>query len=91
MKQVVWKKQLDAYTDTIDVPQGSKILCLKVQYGVPTVWFLANPEAPSVTIKYKILGTGHQIEDQNLNGLTYLDSFLIAEDTLVFHVFMETP
>jgi hypothetical protein len=87
--KVVWKKQLNSDKGIIDIPENSQILCMKLQNGIPTIWFLADRGAKICSLTYKIFGTGHPFEDEEIKGMNYIDTFLTLGDSLVFHVFIE--
>lgn len=76
----------------ISMPIGSEILCVKVQYGKPVIYALVEKgfdEKEKVPIG--VFGTGHDIEeDECLGRNTYLGTFLLSNDSLVFHVFRLT-
>ena len=71
-------------------------LHLQQQYKKPLseiitieLWFLVDPEKVEETIKFKIVGTGHPIEEKPEN-LIYLGSTIIHAGQLVFHIFIVT-
>ena len=87
--KAIWKKlvQLNDY-QTIELPINAKILCAKVQYGGPCIWFI-NPDVHSSskeTKKIRIYATGYECKD--IKG-KYIDTLMFKEGDLVFHVFEE--
>lgn len=89
IKFSIWKYTIDASTETIEIPMGSKFLCLKLQRGIPTMWFTVNPDNDLEQVKIRVFGTGGEIEHQG-DGLDYLGTFLLHDGSLVLHVFKET-
>jgi len=85
--QAIWKYRLEP-TDcqSIELPQGAKILCVQVQNEWPYIWVL-NPDtdiAPTEARHFTIYGTGH-IHEQ-IPGI-YIGTFQMFKGKLVFHVF----
>ncbi len=71
----------------LKVPQGGKILCCKTQAKIARLWILVNTKCPVVIRTFYLYGTGYPInEDLNLE---YVDTFLIRDDSFVFHLFEE--
>lgn len=69
----------------LDLPKGSKPLCVQIQQGQPQMWAAIDPMAPLVKHLFQLCGTGHDRED--INPFTYLGTFQVQGGTLVFHVF----
>lgn len=69
---------------TLDLPQGAKFLYLDVQFEVPCMWFLVNPNAVKERRYFRVYGTGHAID---VDKKTHIGSFMMRGGTLVFHVF----
>lgn len=70
---------------TIEMPAGSKALCIDLQDGDPKLWVLCDDEMPK--IKYSILcvGTGHEITKPVGQYLGTIQIFRAVP--LVFHFF----
>jgi hypothetical protein len=87
MKTVIHKQQLLVATEQeIVMPAYSELLCVKVQRGVPCLWYSCPPrsiEDKSVTIF--TYGTGEEYYD--IDGLIYIDSYFLDDGDYVFHVF----
>ena len=69
---------------TIVMPKGSEILCIKTQNGEPKMWVLVETGVEDVQRVFDTFGTGHQC---NASIGQYIDSYLVADDALVWHVF----
>lgn len=86
--QVVWKYPLNiADTQFIEMTEGAEILCVHLQNGNPTIWAKVDPSKarkPRTKRKLITLGTGHNT-DEKLGR--YIGTYLIHNDSLVFHVF----
>jgi len=82
----IWKYPLDIQDNiSIMVPEGAKSLCIKTQNNIPCLWMIVNTSSAKLEeLKLKIYGTGHN-HDFILGE--YIDTFLINNDSLVFHVF----
>ncbi len=72
----------------IEMPINAKILHVGVQSGKPEIWAQVDTAEKRDKRHFVMFGTGHEMDKvvENLD-LQYLGSFLIAEDTLVFHLF----
>lgn len=72
---------------SVELPTGSKILCVQSQRDDPQIWALVDPTFPveKETRTFRIVGTGHQIDD--LECENYIGTFQIRGGSLVFHVF----
>jgi len=73
---------------TINMPRGAEPLCVQVQDGHPCLWARVDPSAPRVARNFRIAGTGH---DLGSDVGRHIDSFQMANGSLVFHVFAEAP
>lgn len=83
----IFKYPLDLVdTQTILVHRGAIPLCVQVQNGIPCLWAIVDLAAATGGLTLRIIGTGHPIDD-DLDSLTYLDTFQMMDGALVFHVF----
>jgi len=84
--KTIWKYsvQLDDRF-AVSMPAGAKVLAVQTQFGSPVVWALVNPGAERVERKFRLVGTGHEIE---LSGYLYVGTFQTPFG-LVFHLFVE--
>ena len=87
VKYAVWKYPIPIQDSfELVIPKYGRILTLKTQRGQPTLWVLVNPENEKVTKKFSLVGTGHPVSQETFNG-TFIGTYLVSEDTLVFHLF----
>ena len=87
--ETIYKYPLELKDDqTIEVPQGSKVLTVQVQDGKPCLWVLIS-DSEFKSIRYiEMFGTGHSIDRGERK---YVGTFQLPEKGLVFHVFEFTP
>jgi len=70
---------------TIEMPAGSKALCIDTQHGDPKLWVLCDPNMPKISYEVLCVGTGHEI---NKPIGQYLGTIHILRAVpLVFHFF----
>ncbi len=72
---------------SIDLPQGAQILSVQVQDGNPYIWACVNPSEESEPRRFRLYGTGHIIECENL--LRFIGTFQLFGGRLVYHLFEE--
>ena len=83
--KTIWKWPLFPETETvINIPPDAQVLTIKLQDGLPHIWILMEPEAPTVRRTFCVYGTGHPMPD---NPGKYIGTVLMNSDRLVFHVF----
>lgn len=68
----------------IEMPSGAKIIHVHEQINAPCIWALVNTHKKYEVRKFKIHGTGHEIDLTNLN---YVGSFLLTNQLFVGHLF----
>lgn len=88
-RREVWKYplELNPGTTTHEIPAGAHLVHGDIQYGVPTLWYEVDPDAPREPRTFALIGTGGTIEA----GLVHVDSFLLAGGTLVLHAYEARP
>ncbi|AUR82382.1 hypothetical protein NVP1023O_73 [Vibrio phage 1.023.O._10N.222.51.B4] len=88
MSKSVWKFPLKVADEQyIDVPVGAEPLKAEMQNGELCLWMLVQPSSNKVTKKVHVHGTGHNVDDALTLG-DYVDSFMMHDGALVFHVFV---
>jgi hypothetical protein len=81
----IWKYTLTKiYKNPVEMPIDSKILCLKTQYGKPTLWALVNPENQLEKRMFILKETGSLFKYTNY---TYIGTVLSKDETYVLHCF----
>ena len=83
MKKTVYKYKLDSFDCVLEVPKGLTPLRVDQQYGNIILWALVDPEAPLISRRFKVIGTGKPIT------ITGHEKFLgtVFQGHLVWHVF----
>lgn len=83
----IWKYQLKLQPEQrIEMPVEAKILTVQVQYDIPCLWALVDPDLHKVLRDICIVGTGRQFD-----GLgEYIGTFQRADGSLIWHVFERT-
>lgn len=86
MTAAIWKFPL-AIADEQDIlmPGDASLLAVQMQHGVPTLWVLVTPDAPTVRRRLRIVGTGHPCDD--VTAAQYVGTFQLHEGALILHVF----
>lgn len=83
----IFKLQIDLTQGVkhyMNLPLGATILTVQVQYGVPCIWFLCEPEAPVARRCIAFYGTCHDIPP---NPGKYIGTVQFNDGGLVLHVF----
>jgi hypothetical protein len=90
MNKTIWKYPLTV-TDyqTIEIPINAKLLCVHTQFDIPCLWAEVDSDNRKIKEVIRMFETGQSIDDDVLKDCTYLGTFLIKEDQLVFHVYYE--
>jgi hypothetical protein len=70
----------------IQMPSTGTILSVQEQHGEVVLWALVDDEKPLTPMKFRVVGTGHPIEDAD--DLVYVGSVQQAGGALVWHVFL---
>lgn len=82
--KTIHKYTLDPRDETtFKVPAGAEVLCLRVQFGNPSIWMRVDEAAPIVERTFMVLGTGHNADAAG----AYVGTVLMRDGALVFHVF----
>lgn len=89
MNYAIWKYPLKINdTNTIDMPEGARILCVQIQNGGPCLWALVDTQSPiKVPRVIETFGTGHPMNDSLRE---YIGTYQLHDGALVFHVFEQT-
>jgi hypothetical protein len=65
------------------LPIGARVLSVKNQDGVPTIWAMHSQDTDIVNVEVMLVGTGNEFE---LQDWRFIDT--VVCDTFVWHVFM---
>jgi hypothetical protein len=74
---------------TIGLPEGARVLSVDTQHGEPVMWALVDPTAPTTNRTFRVIGTGHPIEDAA--ELAFVGTFQMRGGSLIFHLFEKSP
>lgn len=83
----IFKRQIDLTKGSMhymNLPLGATILTVQVQYGVPCIWFLCDPEAPVARRCIALYGTGHDVPP---NPGKYIGTVQFNDGGLILHAF----
>jgi hypothetical protein len=69
----------------VTMPHDAKVLAVQEQHGVPCIWALVTPDAPTTERRFRIAGTGHDITWQH--NMTHRGTFQMRGGDQVFHLF----
>jgi len=85
MEKRIWKFTFEP-TDNIEIemPKNAEILTVQTQCEQSCIWALVNPKEEKEIRKFRLVGTGHIIND-NLGK--YIGTFQIMNGQLIFHLF----
>lgn len=86
MIQSIYKYRI---TERLELPSGARILSAEVQGDAVVIYALVNPYEKEKFDNYniKVLGTGWHVNSEELEGYTFLNTVLLLNNSLVFHVF----
>ena len=77
-------------TFTLAMPANAQVLSVQVQHGHPQLWALVDPDAPKQPRTFRVVGTGHPMEDAG--RCRFIGTFQVENGYLVFHLFeVEAP
>lgn len=71
---------------TIKIPGLLKVLTAQKQNGSLCVWAIVDQKGPLIKVKFRIYGTGHPFNTDNVE-LMYIST--VQDEQFVWHVFME--
>lgn len=74
-------------TQSVTIKGLRRILTVQVQYGVPCLWAVADPEGMPTTVIIGTYGTGNPLPAALGD---YLGSYQLEDGNLVFHVFNQS-
>jgi hypothetical protein len=91
MNLKIWKWDLiNTDIQILTMPENPTFLTVQSQYNLPCLWALIDADAPRKDYKFRIIGTGNQIEDTEycpkFSG-EYLGTYQLYGGQIVFHLF----
>jgi hypothetical protein len=94
VNRTIWKYVLENKVfQALLLPPGAEIICVREQYGLPTLWAKTIPEWDGeklVPRKIAMIGTGVSWIDEKESTLQYLGTCMFAGDQKVVHIFEYT-
>lgn len=89
MTHTIWKFEIpfkDAFT--VAMPADADVLCVQLQGGKPYIWAVVNPAVKQKLFQFQLVGTGHDLPDDNLDLWEYVGTFQHTGGALVWHLFL---
>lgn len=74
----------NSYGNVIEMPEEAKILCVKTQYGKPTLWVVANLDNPLEKRTFILNETGSRVKNEIHK---YIGTMLSKDGSYVLHCF----
>ncbi len=65
---------------------GAYILSFQVQHDCLCIWAIVNPDEGDETRRFRLVGTGHEIEESE-SQLKYIGTAQLLDGAVVFHLF----
>jgi hypothetical protein len=88
MKRVFKYTLQELGQQSVRLPEHAKILCVKAQHNIPVIYAEIDDSVNFENYTtIRIFGTGHTIPDR-LN-LEYIDTILVMNEQLVWHIYKE--
>lgn len=84
MARTIWKIEISSSHGGMMLPKGATPLSVHTQNGQPCMWMSVDPNAEREKRDFRAFGTG-QFLPENIG--TFVGTFLVENDALVFHVF----
>ena len=69
----------------IEIPAFAQILSVQTQFETPCIWAMVDTDHKKVKYKFRTIGTGPQLDDDDVNG-KYIGTYQLRGGELVFHV-----
>lgn len=87
--KAVWKYQLQPERNQeVEMPKGADILSVDAQHDNLCVWAMVDPKQTEKEVRsFRVIGTGHPIEDAEAKRMRFLGKALMHRGALVWHVF----
>lgn len=60
---------------TLLIPKGARILCVKLQNGEPHIWAIVNTGEELESRTFEIVGTGNTMKERSMFSRVYIDTF----------------
>ena len=73
----------------IEMQEGAEILTVQVQKGTACIWALVDSDAPLITRRLFIIGTGRDASILESVNAKYIGTFQLLNGDLIWHLFEE--
>lgn len=84
--KTIFKTRLDICDEqTVELPQGFRILHIGKQNGEPCIWYECDTNRPTIKVTILCFGTGHRMDDAPTMG--YIGTVQI--DGFVWHYYLK--
>lgn len=84
MTHQIWKYELNSVLSKLRMPVGSHVLSVQVQRDTICLWARVDIDAPKIDRTFELVGTGQPMHE---GPATYIDTVLLADGYLAFHIF----
>ena len=81
--RTIHKHEIRHTHTTVTMPTGARIVHVANQRETACIWFDCDDSNELIRRDFRVFGTGHEVPE----GLSYVGSVLVAEGTVVWHVF----
>lgn len=85
--KTIYKYEISPDKVSIEMPKGAEILSLHVQNNKPCIWCLVETKNELEERYFDVFGTGHEIYGDMGVDRKFIGTFLMNNDSLVFHLF----
>ena len=86
--KAIWKFPLDLdVRQVVKMPKGAKTLDIQMQNGQFCLWALVDTAAEKVDVVICVHGTGHDVQDADMEKQIYLST--VQRGRYVWHFFKE--
>lgn len=87
--RTIWKFPIPQQDEfSVEIPKNAHLLTLQTQRGQPCLWAMVKPEDEKEIRRFRLIGTGHPIPDDNPGEeMKHVGSFQLADERLIFHLF----
>lgn len=86
----IYKYKLHPDIKSIIVPGGAEVLSAVARDNEIVVYAIVDTNDKTVKeVDYLVFGTGHILDESKLEGFKFLNTVVIADNGLIFHIFVE--
>lgn len=85
--KTIWKFPLGGPSVQVEMPEGSRVIHVDEQGGVPTMWARVDSDRRQRARRFRIVGTGQAIDEEEAPFLEHLGTVKLSGGRLILHVF----